>query len=223
MKKILIILTNHNLLGNTGKSTGAYLSEFTHPYSKFIAAEFEVEFASPIGGDIPIIGINLEDPINKMVFEDSKIMEQVHNSVPLSEIDTDMYDGVFLAGGHGTVWDFAHNKILSNIVEQMYLNHKVVGAVCHGVAGLLGATIDNEPLVKGKKINCFTNEEEIAVELDSVVPYLLETKLIEAGALFEKSPNFEAHVAVDDRLVTGQNPKSASLVAQKMIELILLD
>lgn len=220
-KKILIVVTSHEELGNTGKKTGFYLSEVTHPDDVFTRAGYEVDFVSPKGGKAPMDGVKLEDPINKAFLDDPQKVKQVENTLQPSQIEPDQYDAIFYAGGHGTMWDFPNNQELAQIAANIYDQGGVVGAVCHGPAGLVNIKLANgEYLIKGKTVSGFTNEEEAAVELTEVVPFLLESKLKEQGAEFSKAANFEAHVVKSDRLVTGQNPASAAGVAEQMLQLI---
>jgi len=221
-KKILIVVTSHEELGNTGKKTGFYLSEVTHPYDVFTRAGYEVDFVSPKGGKAPMDGVKLEDPLNKAFLDDPEKVKQVENTLQPSQIEPDdQYDAIFYAGGHGTMWDFPNNEELAQIAANIYDQGGVVGAVCHGPAGLVNIKLaDGEYLIKGKTVSGFTNEEEAAVELTEAVPFLLESKLKEQGAEFSKAANFEAHVVTSDRLVTGQNPASAAGVAEQMLQLI---
>ncbi|AFZ30145.1 ThiJ/PfpI domain-containing protein [Gloeocapsa sp. PCC 7428] len=220
-KRILIAVTSHEELGNTGKKTGFYLSEVTHPYDVFTRAGYDVDFVSPKGGKAPMDGVQLEDPINKAFLDDPDKVKQVENTLQPSQVDPTQYDAIFYAGGHGTMWDFPNNEQLAQIAANIYEQGGVVGAVCHGPAGLLNIKLANgEYLIKGKTVSGFTNEEEAAVELTEAVPFLLESTLKERGAEFTKAPKFEAHVVKSDRLVTGQNPASAAGVAEQMLQLI---
>ncbi|PPS46058.1 type 1 glutamine amidotransferase domain-containing protein [Chroococcidiopsis sp. TS-821] len=220
-KKILIAVTSHEELGNTGKKTGFYLSEVTHPYDVFTRAGYDVDFVSPKGGKAPMDGVQLEDPLNKAFLDDPDKVKQVENTLQPSQVDPTQYDAIFYAGGHGTMWDFPNNEQLAQIAANIYEQGGVVGAVCHGPAGLLNIKLANgEYLIKGKTVSGFTNEEEAAVELTEAVPFLLESALKERGAEFTKAANFEAHVVKSDRLVTGQNPASAAGVAEQMLQLI---
>ncbi len=220
-KKILIAVTSHEELGNTGKKTGFYLSEVTHPYDVFTRAGYDVDFVSPKGGKAPMDGVQLEDPLNKAFLDDPDKVKQVENTLQPSQVDPTQYDAIFYAGGHGTMWDFPNNEQLAQIAANIYEQGGVVGAVCHGPAGLLNIKLANgEYLIQGKTVSGFTNEEEAAVELTEAVPFLLESVLKERGAEFTKAANFEAHVVKSDRLVTGQNPASAAGVAEQMLQLI---
>jgi putative intracellular protease/amidase len=149
-------------------------------------------------------------------------MKALENTMALHEINRDRYDALYLPGGHGTMWDFPVSTPLADIVSEMHARGKVVAAVCHGPAGLIHAknTQDDESLVKGKRVNCFTDKEERLVEKDDAVPFLLESKLRQLGASFQHARPMDAHVAVDGNLITGQNPASAQPLAQAVIETI---
>ncbi len=220
-QRVLFVLTSHDTLGTTGKETGFYLSEVTHPYAAFVKADIEVEFVSPRGGKAPMIGIDLEDPINKAFLEDAINVAKVENTLIPAQVNPVRYDAIFYAGGHGTMWDFPNNEQLNRIAAAIYENGGVVGAVCHGPAGLVNIKLlDGAYLVDGKTVSSFTNEEEDAVGLSDVVPFLLESTLVERGAAHTKAPNFQPHVVVSDRLVTGQNPASATGVGEQMAKLL---
>ncbi|BAU11617.1 ThiJ/PfpI protein domain protein [Leptolyngbya sp. NIES-3755] len=219
-KKILIVLTSHATLGNTGKETGFYLPEVSHPVAVFDRANFTIEYVSPKGGKAPMIGIDLTDPLNQAFVENPEKMAQVENTLRPEQVNPTEYDALFYAGGHGTMWDFPNTPELDRIAETIYDRGGVVGAVCHGPAGLVNLKLNGKYLVDGKTVAAFTNEEEAAVELTEVVPFLLESTLIERGATVEKAANFQEKVVVSDRLVTGQNPASATGVAKAMVELL---
>jgi putative intracellular protease/amidase len=215
MKKVLFVVTSHDRKGNTGQPTGYYLAEVAHPWEVLHNAGYEIDFVSPQGGKAPVDGFNLEDPINKKFWDDTKYRTKIENSMKPSEVKPEEYAAILYAGGHGTMWDFADNVELANIATKIYESNGIVSAVCHGPAGLVNIKLSNgKYLVEGKKINAFTNEEEIAVKLENVVPFMLETKLIERGAKFEKSGLWQNHVTVDQRVVTGQNPQSAQGVGE---------
>lgn len=217
MKKILFVVTSHDKKGNTGQPTGFYLGEVSHPYEVLTAAGYDIDVVSPKGGKAPVDGLNLDDAANKAFWENKESRYKVEHTLKPSDIEPEKYDAVFYAGGHGTMWDFADNEALAKIAAQIYERNGVVGAVCHGPAGLVNIKLSNgKYLVDGKKINAFTNEEETAVKLETVVPFLLETKLIERGARFEKSGLWQPHVTIDGRVVTGQNPASAKGVGEAM-------
>ncbi len=210
MKKVLFVVTSHDKKGNTGQPTGYYLAEVSHPWNVLHNAGYEIDFVSPQGGKSPVDGFNLEDTINKKFWEDTKYRAKIENTMKPQDIKVEEYSAIFYAGGHGAMWDFADNVELATIASKIYENGGVISAVCHGPSGLVNIRLSNgKYLVDSKKINAFTNEEEVAVGLDKVVPFLLETKLIERGARFEKSGLWQKHVSVDQRVVTGQNPQSA--------------
>lgn len=221
VKKVLMVLTSHNTLGDTGKETGFYLPEVTHPDDVFARAGFEVDFVSPQGGKAPMIGVDRQDPLNQAFLDNPAKVAQVENTLHPTQVDASQYDAIFYAGGHGTMWDFPNDARLAEIAVAIYEQGGVVGAVCHGPAGLVNITLSTgEYLVAGKQVAAFTNQEEIAVSLTQVVPFLLESLLIERGAEMVKAPNFQVQVVVSDRLVTGQNPASAKGVGEAMATLI---
>lgn len=218
MKKVLFVVTSHDKKGNTEQPTGYYLAEVAHPWEVLQKAGYEIDFVSPKGGKAPVDGFNLDDTINKKFWEDIRYRTKIENTMKPSDVKAEDYSAIFYAGGHGTMWDFADNIELANIATKIYENNGVVAAVCHGPAGLVNIKLSNgKYLVDGKKINAFTNEEEIAVKLENVVPFLLETTLIQRGAKFEKSGLWQKHVTVDQRVVTGQNPASAQGVGETVL------
>jgi putative intracellular protease/amidase len=220
-KKILFVVTSHNKLGNTGQSTGYYLSEASHPWEILKNAGYEIDFTSPLGGNAPVDGLNLEDPVNKAFWNNPVYRKKVETTMKPSAINPDDYIAIYYAGGHGSMWDFADNTTLAGIAARIYENGGIVSAVCHGPAGLINIRLSNgHYLVDGKKVNAFTNEEEQAVKLDKIVPFSLESKLIERGARFVKSGLWQQHVVVDERLVTGQNPQSAKKVGEEVLKLL---
>jgi putative intracellular protease/amidase len=220
-KKVLIVLTSHDKLGNTGKETGFYLSEVSHPVAEFDNADLIVEYVSPQGGKAPMTGAELNDPLNAAFLASPKKIAQIANTLQPAQVNPAEYAAIFYAGGHGTMWDFPNSPELNRIAATIYEQGGVVGAVCHGSAGLINIKLSNgEYLVSGKKVSAFTNDEEIAVGLSEVVPFLLESTLIERGAIHIKAANFQAHIEVSDRLVTGQNPASSIGVGEQMVKLI---
>ncbi|MEG4804910.1 type 1 glutamine amidotransferase domain-containing protein [Microcoleus sp. ARI1-B5] len=220
-QKVLIVLTSHDTLGETGKETGFYLPEVTHPLDAFTRAGLTVDFVSPKGGKAPMVGIDLEDPLNKAFLDDSEQVSRVENTLNPAQIDPAQYGAIFYAGGHGTMWDFPNNDRLAEMAAAIYEAGGIVGAVCHGPAALVNIKLsDGTYLVANKTVAAFTNEEEAAVGLTDIVPFLLESTLIERGAKFTKVPNFEVCVVASDRLVTGQNPASAAGVGERMVELM---
>lgn len=210
MKKILFVVTSHDKKGDTGQPTGYYLSEVAHPWEILHNAGYEIDFVSPKGGKAPVDGFDLNDPINKKFWENKTYRKKIENTLTPSQINPADYVAIHYAGGHGAVWDLPNNEAIASIATKIYENNGVVSAVCHGPAGIVNIKLSNGSyLVEGKKVNAFTNEEEVAVGLEKVVPFLLEDKLKERGVVFEKSGLWQSHVVTDQRLVTGQNPQSA--------------
>lgn len=220
-QKVLVVLTSHDTLGNTGKETGFYLSEVSHPVAVFDREGFTVEYVSPQGGKAPMIGIEREDAINAAFLDSTDKMAQVENTLSPEQINPADYAAIFYAGGHGTMWDFPDSEDLGKIAASIYEKGGVVGAVCHGPAGLVPIRLSSgEALVAGKAVAGFTNQEEAAVGLTDVVPFLLADKLTSLGATHTQADSFQAHVVTDGRLVTGQNPASATGVGEAIVALL---
>jgi putative intracellular protease/amidase len=220
-KRVAIVLTNHGQLGDTGRTTGFFLSEATHPHEVFRAAGYEIDFLSPKGGPAPMDGVDTADPINAAFLADASLVERTRRTVPLSEADPSRYDAVFFSGGHGTMWDFPEDATLQAFGVAIWERGGVVAAVCHGPAALVNMRrADGTYLVAGREISSFTDEEEVAVGLEKVVPFALESTLRARGARFVEAPNFEPKVAVSDRIVTGQNPASATGTAEAVVTLL---
>lgn len=221
MTKALIVLTSHADLGDTGRATGYYLSEAAHPWKIFRDAGWEVDFVSPDGGEAPIDGIDLTDPIQQAFLEDPTTAAAVRDTLTPKVITASDYDVVFYAGGHGVMWDLPDNTALAAIAAAVYEAGGVVAAVCHGPAGLVNVRLSNGAyLVDGKQVSAFTNDEEAAAGLTDVVPFALQTRLEERGARHSGAANFTPHVVGDGRLVTGQNPQSAAAVAERIVEIV---
>jgi len=223
-KKALLVITSHSELGNTGRKTGFYYEELATPYWKFIDAGYDVDIASIKGGKAPAdpgsIKSTEEQPESvKRFLGDIMSVNKVNTSLSISFIDPAAYSVIFLSGGHGTMWDFAQSKALAHLISRSYEYGAIISSVCHGAAGLLNAkTADGHPLVEHKRINSFTASEEIAVGLDQIVPFILETEFKRLGAKYECTENFKPFVVTDGRLVTGQNPASSALVADAVIQ-----
>jgi putative intracellular protease/amidase len=221
MTRALIVLSSHAELGSTGRPTGFYLPEAAHPHRLFTAAGWDVDFVSPQGGRPPMDGVDLSDPVQRAFLDDPRVAAALADTPTPDQIDPADHDVVFYAGGHGTMWDFPDNPVLAGIAARLYEAGGVVGAVCHGPAGLVDVRLsDGSHLVAGKQVASFTDDEERAVGLDEVVPFLLQTRLTQRGARHSGAPNFQPHVVVDDRLVTGQNPASAVGVAERIVALV---
>jgi putative intracellular protease/amidase len=226
-KKVLMVVTSHSALGNTGKATGLYFDELATPYYALADNAIEVVIASPLGGKTPIVPSSLGDDKNRpenvaKFMQDKAAMHMLNNAVKLADIDATQFDGIFLAGGHGTMFDLPNDKDLANILGKMFDANKVIGAVCHGPAGLVSAKrADGKSILFGKKVNGFTNSEEEKVGLTSVVPFLLENKMTELGGIYEKVADFAEHAVQDGNLITGQNPASAAKAAALFAQALL--
>lgn len=219
--KILFALTSHDRKGETGQATGFYLPEAAHPWAVLKEAGFEVDFVSPKGGIPPMEGSAGEDTTSQRFLEDPDVVRQLANTPAPSQVNPSDYAAILFVGGHGTMWDFPDERGLAHIAASIYEDGGVVGAVCHGPAALVNLKLsDGRYLVEGKRVAAFTNDEEKAVNLDAVVPFLLASKLRERGADHVPAPNWQAHVIVDGSLVTGQNPASAAGVGKEIAGLL---
>lgn len=224
-KPILLVLTNHGELGQTGKRTGFFLGEAAHPWEVFTSAGYRIRLASPLGGFAPLDpkSLELDDPANAAFWKKFGAEKDGQHGIPdtlaLDKVDPADYAAIFFAGGHGTMWDFADSAALQKVTSAIYEQGGAVGAVCHGPAALVNVRLSNgRPLIAGRKVAVFTNSEEDAVELTGVVPFLLETKFTQAGATVIPAPNFQENAIRDGRLVTGQNPASAKKAAALLVE-----
>ncbi len=221
--EILIVLTSHALLGNTGEKTGFWIEEFATPYYYLVDNGANVTLASPDGGQPPIDPTS-DKPENqtestKRFKNDEALQEKLSKTFKLSDVSAKEYDAVFYPGGHGPLWDLAESEISARLIESFYKANKPVAFVCHAPAALKNVkNVSGEPLVKGKKVTGFTNSEEELVGLTDVVPFLVEDMLKENGGIYSKSNDFEAYALEDGLLITGQNPASS----QKVAELLLI-
>jgi putative intracellular protease/amidase len=219
MTAVLMVLTSHDSLGTTGRSTGWFLSEAAHPWKLFFDAGWTMSWVSPLGGNPAMDGADLKDPVQA---EFLKVFgsKGPHTMTP-NDVDPSEFDAIFYVGGHGAMWDFPNNTELAKIATSIYEGGGVVAAVCHGPAGLINIKLtDGSYLVNGKNVAGFTNDEETAVGLADVVPFLLANKLTERNAIHRPRAPFEANVIADGRLITGQNPASATGVAKAVYDAI---
>lgn len=222
IKPMLFVLTSHDKKGSSGDATGFYLAEATHPLAVLEAAGIDVELASIKGGLPPVDGLDLSDETNARYWNSPDFQAKLRNTIALDQADPSRYSGVFYAGGHGAMWDFPESPAVGRITREIYEGGGIVGAVCHGPAALVNVTLsDGSYLVSGKRVSAFTDEEEVAVGLQDVVPFLLASTLIERGAKHEAAANWTRQVVSDQRLVTGQNPQSATGVGEAMRDLLL--
>ncbi|QVQ51533.1 type 1 glutamine amidotransferase domain-containing protein [Spiractinospora alimapuensis] len=212
-KRVLLVLTSHDDLGGL-RSTGFYVGEAADPWQVFIKAGHAVDLASIAGGAPPADGLDERNPVQAAFLADPHIAAQLADTPKLAAVDPSVYDAVYFVGGHGTMWDFPTEAAVNTVGRAIYENGGVVAAVCHGPAALVNITLsDGTPLVRGKRLASFTNDEEAAVGLTDTVPFLLADALAERGAVPVPAPNFTENVVTDGRLVTGQNPQSAAGVA----------
>lgn len=218
---ILMVLTSHDKLGDTGKETGFWLEEFAAPYYAFIDAGVNVTLASPAGGQPPLDpSSDTEDTQTKdtkRFKEDSDAQKHLANTEKLADMKAEDFDSVFYPGGHGPLWDLAVDKNSINLIETFVKQDKPVAFVCHSPAALKNVKIDGEYLVKGKTVTGFTNSEEDAVGLTDVVPFLVEDALKANGGNYEKAADWESFVVEDGLLITGQNPASSEEAAKRLI------
>jgi len=223
--KILMALTSHSELGNTGKKTGFWVEEFAAPYYILKDAGATITIASPKGGQPPIDPSSTE-PANQTEAthrfdKDAALKELLAHTKKLSEVSADDFDAVFYPGGHGPLWDLTNDKDSIKLIENFWIGKKPVAAVCHAPSVLLHVVVEEKiPLLKGKKVTGFTNTEEKAVGLTEVVPFLLEDELKRKGGIYSKKEDWTSYVVTDGLLITGQNPASSKAAAEKLLELL---
>jgi len=221
--KVLIVLTSHSELGNTGEKTGFWVEEFAAPYYVMADSGVELTIASPKGGQPPIDpksdAPDAQTPATERFNKDEELKTKLAHSVKLSEINEADYDAVFYPGGHGPLWDLAEDKISIALIEDFYKNNKPVAFVCHAPGALINVKAPNgDPLVKGKQVTGFSNSEEEAVQLTNVVPFLLEDEMKKLGGTYSKGADWGSYVKKDGLLITGQNPGSSEEAAKLLLE-----
>ncbi|AQQ00659.1 type 1 glutamine amidotransferase domain-containing protein [Pseudoalteromonas aliena] len=221
-KEILMVLTSHAELGNTGEKTGFWVEEFAAPYYAFIDAGVEVTLASPAGGQPPIDPTStladFQTDATKRYDADSAAQTLMANTKVLSEVNSSDFDAVFYPGGHGPLWDLVDNTDSISLIESFIKEQKPVAAVCHASAAFLNVKdIDGNALVAGKKVTGFTNSEEAAVQLTDIVPFLVEDELIKKGGDYQKTEDWGVLALEDGLVITGQNPASSELAAKKLL------
>lgn len=220
--KILMILTSHDQLGDTGKKTGFWLEEFAAPYYVFKDSGAEVVLASPKGGQPPLDPTSdaedAQTDDTRRFKEDPAAMEALAHTTPLADVSGEGFDAVFYPGGHGPLWDLAEDKNSIQLIETMFAAGKTVSAVCHAPAVFRHTkSADGAPLVQGKKVTGFTNTEEEAVQLTQVVPFLVQDMLEANGGLYHKGEDWQSFVVTDGPLITGQNPASSAAAARAVL------
>jgi putative intracellular protease/amidase len=223
--KVLMVLTSHDQLGNTGKKTGFWLEEFAAPYYTFLDAGADIALASPAGGQPPLDPKSdlpeFQTELTHRFKADPATQQRLANTVKLETVKAEDFDTVFYPGGHGPMWDLAESDVSIALIENFERAGKPVGFVCHAPAALRHVKAANgDPLVKGRHVTGFTNGEEDAVELSAVVPFLIEDEFKALGGLYEKGPDWAPYIVSDKKLVTGQNPASSEGVAQALIALL---
>jgi putative intracellular protease/amidase len=223
--KILMVLTSHDKLGDTGLKTGFWLEELASPYYAFKDQDFNITLASPKGG-LPPLDPKSDAPdaqtaATERFRNDDEAQKQLTNTLRLDTVNPADFDAVFYPGGHGPLWDLAEDKHSISLLETFHREEKPMGLVCHAPGVLRHAKgADGAPLVKGKRVTGFSNTEEEAVQLTDVVPFLLEEMLKANLALYHKGADWASYVEIDGNLLTGQNPASSEAVANEMIKLL---
>lgn len=222
--KILMVLTSHDQLGNTGRKTGFWLEEFAAPYFVFRDAGADLTLASPKGGQPPIdpksdLPEN-QTPAMARFKQDAAAQRALSQTARLADMKAEDYDTIFYVGGHGPMWDLVDNPDSIALIESFYNSGKPVAAVCHSPAVFHKVTYQGAPLVKGKRVTGFTNGEEEAVQLTHVVPFLVEDELKRVGARYEKAADWQPFSIVDGRIITGQNPASSTSAAQALLNVL---
>jgi putative intracellular protease/amidase len=223
--KVLMVLTSHSELGNTGKKTGFWVEEFAAPYYTLKDAGAEITLASPKGGQPPIDPKSAEPSAQteatKRFDKDAELQKLLANTKRLSEVKATDFDAVFFPGGHGPLWDLTKDPDSIKLIQEFWSAKKPVAAVCHAPSVLFNVKDENgEPLVKGKKVTGFTNTEEEAVQLTKVVPFLLEDELKNKGGQYSKKEDWASYVVKDGLLITGQNPASSEEAAKELLGLL---
>jgi putative intracellular protease/amidase len=223
--KILMVLSSHDKLGDTGRKTGFWLEEFAAPYYVFADAGAQLTLASPKGGQPPLDPKSDEpdaqtDSTRRFKADDAA-QSLLSRTVKLADVSSDDFDAVFYPGGHGPLWDLADDKSSIRLIEATIAAGKPVAAVCHAPAVLRHVRgADGSPLVKGRKVTGFTNSEEAAVQLSAIVPFLVEDMLIEKGGNYSKAADWQSHVVRDGLLITGQNPASSEAAAVSLLDML---
>jgi putative intracellular protease/amidase len=224
--KILIVLTSHSALGNTGEKTGFWIEEFATPYYVLADAGANITIASPGGGQPPVDPksekADAQTVSTKRFYKDIDLIDKVAFTLKLSDINYANYDAVFYPGGHGPLWDLANDKSSIQLIEDFYNHQKPIAFVCHAPAALVKVKAENgEALVKGKKVTGFSDSEEEIVGLTKVVPFLLEDELKKLGAHYSKGPDWSSYALQDGLLITGQNPGSSEEVANLLLKSLI--
>jgi putative intracellular protease/amidase len=222
-KQVLMVLTSHDTLGETGEKTGFWVEEFAAPYYLLKDAGIGITLASPAGGQPPIDPkselADFQTQSTKRFDDDTDTQQLLANTLKLADVNESDYDAVFYPGGHGPLWDLAESTDSIALINAFLNAHKTVATVCHATAALLNVKDNSgEYIVKGKAIAGFSNTEEEAVQLTDVVPFLLEDELVKRGAEYQKVDDWHAFAVQDGLIISGQNPASSELVAEKLLK-----
>lgn len=220
MSKILILVTNHATLGETDEANGTFAPELTHALHEIISAGHDYDLVSIKGGEAPLYGTDMEgDEINSKILADETFQNRINNTIPVSRINVDDYDGIFYPGGFGLLTDLASNEDVARLAAKHYEDGGVLSAVCHGPAGLLPVKLsDGEPLLSKIKVTGFTREEEVDYGTIDKIPFLLEESLARTAKNYSKTQPWGEYVVQDSRVITGQNPASAGAVGKVLVE-----
>ncbi len=223
---ILIVATSHTALGDTGRKTGLWLEELAFPFYIFKDGGAVLTLASPKGGEVPLDpkseSILASTPTIRRFQKDPDGISLLEHSLTLDAVKANNYDMVYVGGGHGALWDFPDNKVLSSLLNDFIGQQKIIGLVSHGVAALLALQNHStgEPFVKGRHVTGFSNSEQKVVGLTDVVPFSLESRLVAEGAIYTKGDDFRTHTVTDGKIICGQNPISSLDVSRKMLALL---
>ena len=225
-KQVLMVLTSHGTLGDSGEKTGFWVEEFAAPYYLLKDAGISITLASPLGGQPPIDPkselADFQTEATKRFDADKETQDILSKTKPLAEVNEADYDAVFYPGGHGPLWDLAESSDSISLIKDFIDANKTVATVCHATAALLNVKdTAGEYIVKGKAIAGFSNTEEEAVQLTNVVPFLLEDELVKRGAEYQKVDDWHAFAVQDGFIISGQNPASSELVAQKLLKALI--
>jgi putative intracellular protease/amidase len=225
LMKILMVLTSHNRLGDTGQKTGFWLEEFAAPYYVFTDNDIQVALASPAGGQPPVDPKSDEPDSHteatQRFLNDEKAKDLLANTQRMESLNPEDFEAIFYPGGHGPLWDLTEDINSISLIESFYRRGKPVGCVCHAPGVLLHTRgPDGFPILKGKRVTGFSNSEESIIQLTEVVPFMVEDMLKSKGGLYSKGDNWASHIEVDDNLVTGQNPASSKAAAEAIVRLL---
>ncbi len=213
--KVLMVLTNRDHYDET-HPTGQWLEEFAEPYRAFLAAGYEVTLASPLGGRVPLDPVSVPDVIPEKW---QAAYDALQSVAVLEEVASRDYDAVVIPGGHGPLFDLAVDPTLAQVLVRAKAKNRLIAAVCHGQAGLVSAkNEEGTSIFADYRVTGFSNREEEIAGLDKLVPFALETRLLELGTRYEAKEPWHPHVVVDRNLITGQNPQSSELFAKTIVE-----